>query len=74
MLDAERTQHDCQGCKKDREKRNEEPRKLILMPAAITANKNFNRPSVPMFLCAHCDGDTIEDALRQHRKRSSSDG
>lgn len=71
-MSAVRTDRTCQGCKKDREKRGENPRLLYRMPGEITRHQLFRRKTLPLLLCAHCDGDNIEDAVRQHDTRMAS--
>lgn len=72
MADVIRTDDPCRGCKNDRDKRDEPPRPLYQLPDEITTSPLFKRKSLPVFLCLHCDGDAIEDALREHDRRTSS--
>jgi hypothetical protein len=70
--DVERTDLNCQGCKNDRDKRHEPPRPLYLMPDAITKSSTFKRKTLGLYLCLHCDGDAIENALKEHDRRKPS--
>lgn len=72
MADAEPTKVECNGCKKEREKRHETPRTLYRLPSEITASQLFKNRTLPLYLCTHCDGDNIEDAIRQHDRRLAS--
>lgn len=72
MADVVRTTMDCNGCKKEREKKDETPRPLFRLPDEITRHKMFKRQTLPIYMCLHCDGDAIEDALREHDRRTGS--
>lgn len=59
----------CSSCKKDREDTGKPPRRLHRLPLEVTQNDLFKRKGMPIRLCTFCDGDALEDALRQHQLR-----
>lgn len=59
----------CSSCKKEREDVGKPPRKLTRLPLEVTQDKLFKRKGMPIRLCEYCDGDALEDALRQHHLR-----
>jgi hypothetical protein len=42
--------------------------RIIVLPDEVTAS-GFFRPTLPVVLCAHCDGGAHLAAIREHDKR-----
>lgn len=66
------SQDTCSSCRRDREDAGKLPRTLSRLPLEVTQDSTFKRKGVPIRLCAFCDGDALEDALRLHHLRSTS--
>lgn len=64
MSDAAPTTTPCTCCKKEREKKSLPPRVLHRMPGSITRDPLFKRKTLALYLCEHCDSDTIDRVLR----------
>lgn len=42
--------------------------RIVVLPDEVTASQFF-RPTIPVILCAHCDGGAHISAIREHDKR-----
>lgn len=62
----------CETCKEDRVRLGKRPRQLVMLPTEVTQHKTFHIPGEPVLLCSWCDGDAVEEALKQHQNRSAN--